>query len=161
MITAHILLGGNLGDRHANLDQAIALIEQELGSVRARSSRVETAPWGFDHPNDFLNQALAVETELAPNQLLQAMLDIEQRIGRIRTSTPGYDARLIDIDLLLYGAAVIDEPNLQVPHPRMAQRWFALAPLAEIAATVQHPVLQQNISALLANCPQPDEERQG
>ena len=159
MITTYLLLGGNLGDRHANLDRAIELIEKELGEVRLKSARYETPPWGFEHPNHFLNQALEVKTELAPHDLLQAMLQIEQQIGRIRTAKPGYDARLIDIDILLYGNEVIDEVELQVPHPRMTERWFAMAPMAEIAPELKHPVRQLTMSDLLADCPKPKAKR--
>jgi 2-amino-4-hydroxy-6-hydroxymethyldihydropteridine diphosphokinase len=124
-------LGGNLGDRRANLAAAVnAVAEHPDVRLEAVSGLYETPPWGKTDQPAFLNAALRIETRLAPRTLLDAILDIERRLGRQRGERWG--PRTVDIDVLLYGDAAIDEPGLRVPHPRLTERAFALAPLADV-----------------------------
>jgi 2-amino-4-hydroxy-6-hydroxymethyldihydropteridine diphosphokinase len=120
---AFVGLGSNLGDREAAIREAAAL----LGPHRL-SPIVETEPWGYADQPRFLNAVAELETELPPRELLGRLLAIERRLGRVRAG-PRYGPRAIDLDLLLYGDEVIDEPGLTVPHPRLAERLFALEPL--------------------------------
>jgi 2-amino-4-hydroxy-6-hydroxymethyldihydropteridine diphosphokinase len=131
-VRAYIGLGANLGDREAMLRRAIELLGAEPGiEVVAVSTLRETDPVGYLDQPRFLNGAVAVETELEPRELLERLLAVERALGRDR-SGPRYGPRTIDIDLLLYGDRVVDEPRLTVPHPRLAERAFALEPLAEL-----------------------------
>jgi len=131
-IVAALGLGGNVGDVAAAFVEALARLGSTQGvNLRAISSVYRTPPWGkLDQP-DFLNMAALVETTLPARALLALCLDIERGLGRERRERWG--PRLIDIDILTYGDAAIDEPDLKVPHPRLVERAFALAPLAEIA----------------------------
>lgn len=147
---AYLLLGGNLGDRKRNLELAIQLLNNEAGKVSAVSSIYETAAWGLTEQPDFLNQAVKLETNLAPLELLDKMLEIEQRLGRIRKNKWG--ERLIDIDLILFGEEIINiENKLQVPHPHMQNRKFVIKPLAEIAPNAYHPIFGKTISEIFEN----------
>lgn len=150
MNTAILLIGGNLDNRIANLQQAVQTIHQQAGKVIKASALYETAPWGNVQQPDYLNQALQIETSLEPLPLLHTLLNIERNIGRIRQQKWG--ARVIDIDIIFYDDQVISLPELKVPHPRMQNRRFVLVPLNEILPGLVHPVLQQNISTLLAEC---------
>ena len=130
-------LGSNLGDRNANIEQAIALIHERVGEVVRRSSFIETEPWGFESENKFLNGVILCETELTPRQLLKATQKIERELGRKKKSASShishlYKDRPIDIDILLYDDLTIDEPDLKIPHPLMEQRDFVMIPLREI-----------------------------
>ncbi|WP_316807260.1 2-amino-4-hydroxy-6-hydroxymethyldihydropteridine diphosphokinase [Pedobacter agri] len=148
--TAYLLLGGNLGDRKANLHQAIKLIAENIGQIDAVSALYETAAWGKTDQPAFLNQAVAVKTKLSAIDVLDKALEIEKVLGRIRKDKWG--ERLIDIDLILFDEVVIDiENRLQVPHPQMQYRKFVMAPLAEIAPDVMHPVLGKTISDIFEN----------
>ncbi len=148
--TAYLLLGSNLGDRQTVLEQAIALLALRAGMVVARSSFYETAAWGKTDQPAFLNLALQIETTLTPLALLDQALGIEAELGRVRIEKWG--ERIIDIDLILFGAEVIDIPGrLQVPHPHMQERKFVMVPLAEIAPLVVHPVLHATISLIAQN----------
>jgi 2-amino-4-hydroxy-6-hydroxymethyldihydropteridine diphosphokinase len=132
MARAYIGLGGNLGDREATLRRAVELLDAEPGiEVVAVSSLHETEPWGYADQPAFLNGAVAVETEHPPHELLERLLGIELALGR-RREGPRYGPRTVDLDLLVYGAETVDEPGLTVPHPRLAERRFALEPLAEL-----------------------------
>ncbi len=147
-VTAYIGLGSNLGDRDANLFAARSALSG-LGEVTAESSIYETEPWGVAEPQPaYLNQVVALEMDMAPRELIKRLLEIETQMGRRRTK-PGA-SRVIDLDLLLYGDAVIDEPGLTVPHPRMHLRAFVLAPLAEIAPGVTVPGLARSVRELAA-----------
>jgi 2-amino-4-hydroxy-6-hydroxymethyldihydropteridine diphosphokinase len=148
--TYHILLGGNLGDRHANFNLAKQLIIKDLGEIVAESRLYETAAWGARNQPDFLNQAFAVSSALAAEVFLSGCLAIEDRLGRVRTERWG--ARTMDIDVLLVEDEIWDLPQLQVPHPRLHLRRFALLPLCDIAADAIHPIYSRKISEILAIC---------
>jgi 2-amino-4-hydroxy-6-hydroxymethyldihydropteridine diphosphokinase len=129
---AYVGLGANLGDREAMLRSALEQLRAEPGvHVTAVSPFLDTAPVGLVDQPRFLNAAAAVETELDARLLLDTLLGIERRLGRTRTG-PRFGPRTIDLDLLLYGDEEIDEPGLQVPHPRLHERLFALEPLIEL-----------------------------
>ncbi len=132
---AYVGLGANLGDREATLRRAVELLGELPGvEVVAVSSFHDTEPWGYADQPRFLNAACALETGLPPRALLDALLDTERRLGRERVAgAPRYGPRTIDLDLLVHGDLVVAEPGLEVPHPRLHERIFALAPLAEIA----------------------------
>ena len=137
---AYIGLGGNLGDREATLRAAVDLLAVEPGiAVVAVSSFVETEPWGLADQPWFLNAVCAVETELGPRDLLALLLAVEQRLGRRRGDGPRFGPRSIDLDLLVHGELTVSEPGLVLPHPRLAERRFVLAPLAEIAPDLVVP----------------------
>lgn len=146
---ALLLLGGNLGDPRATLDCAVPLIEERAGRILARSRDHWTEPWGFEADGLFLNKALIVRTRLSPEHLLTVLLRIEQELGRTRGPQGGYASRTLDIDILLMRGLTLSTPVLTLPHPRMHQRWFALAPAADIAPGWQHPVLHRSILQLL------------
>lgn len=147
MPAAHIALGSNLGDRHGHLIAAIDRLR-----ARARlldlSAVYETEPWGITDQPRFLNAACAIETELRPGDLLAWLKSIEVELGRQPAAR--YGPRVIDLDLLLYGDAVIDTRDLSVPHSRLAERAFVLIPLAEIAPDALHPILRRPIRRLAA-----------
>jgi len=149
MQIAYLLTGGNRGDREAYLQQALEALGQ-LGNILAVSSMYETEAWGNTDQEPFLNQAIALETDLPVQELLHKILKIEQLLGRIREEK--YGPRTIDIDILLYGQAIVHEPELVVPHPQLPFRRFALQCLNDIAPDIIHPQSGKTISALLAEC---------
>jgi 2-amino-4-hydroxy-6-hydroxymethyldihydropteridine diphosphokinase len=138
-------LGSNLGDREANLREAIRHLGA-IGRVLAISSFYETEPVEFTGQPWFLNCALGLETEKMPKQLLAAVLQIEQDMGRHRVQKKG--PRTIDIDILLFGTSKVDTRDLKIPHPAMHERRFVLEPLAEIAPDERHPVLKRTLREL-------------
>lgn len=143
-----ILLGSNLGDRKAFLAQARQAIKQQCGEILTTSHLYETAPWGFESNNWFLNQLIEIEIDYTADQLLDRLLTIETRMGRTRT-TEHYSSRIIDIDLLYFGNQVFNTTRLELPHPRLHLRKFTLMPLCEIAPEFIHPVLQKSQLELL------------
>jgi len=147
MNKAYLLTGGNLGNRLNNLSDARKLIEQYCGKIVQQSAIYKTAAWGFTDQPDFYNQALEIQTELYPKQLMQTLLTIEGQMGRKREIKFG--PRIIDIDILLFNDEIIQQPHLAIPHPRLHERRFALTPLAEIAPNIIHPVLNKTIQQLL------------
>ncbi|MGQ7855131.1 2-amino-4-hydroxy-6-hydroxymethyldihydropteridine diphosphokinase [Pedobacter sp. WC2501] len=152
--TAYLLLGGNLGNREANLKKAIELLNDKIGKVITSSSLYETAAWGKTDQPAFLNQAIALQTNLSALEVLDLALGIEQELGRVRKDKWG--ERLIDIDLILFGDQIINIPDkLQVPHPHMQDRKFVMEPLAEIAPEVIHPVLGETILSISRNIDDP------
>jgi 2-amino-4-hydroxy-6-hydroxymethyldihydropteridine diphosphokinase len=148
-----LLLGSNMGNRMAVLREARALLSAQAGNIIKQSDYYESEPWGFGATTWFINQALHIETRLSPAQLLQAIQQIEQQLGRIRTTPPGtYTSRPIDIDILFYNYDVIHTPALTIPHPLLHQRRFALLPLCDIAPHHVHPLLHKTTTALLQQC---------
>lgn len=126
-------LGSNLGNRAENLQNALSLIDERVGSVYRVSSFIETEPWGFRSEHRFLNAVCLVHTHLSPRRCLSETQTIERQLGRAGKSVEGvYLDRIIDIDLLLYDDLVLDEPDLVLPHPRMNERDFVIRPLREI-----------------------------
>jgi len=150
MNKAYLLTGGNEGDRYLNMQQARTNIEHICGRLLQVSSLYETAPWGKTDQADFLNQVLLIETKWSPRELLKAILQLEEKGGRIRTVKNA--PRTIDIDILFYDQLVIEEPGLSIPHPRIADRRFVLEPLNEISPVYEHPVLHKTIHQLLLEC---------
>src|SRR5688572_27804387 len=136
MNAAFLLIGGNMGDRLANLQQAEKAIGERCGSIKNASALYETAAWGFEEQPSFLNQALCVATRLEALPLLEEILQIERSLGRTRSDK--YGPRLIDIDILLFNQDILSLPGLKVPHPQLQHRRFALQCLADIAPNVQH-----------------------
>jgi 2-amino-4-hydroxy-6-hydroxymethyldihydropteridine diphosphokinase len=135
MTEAWLALGGNIGDSRAILDRAIALLcDGTEVKLIARSSDYRTPPWGFKYQPPFINLCIAVETALAPRDLLARAQDVERQLGRDRAHEKKNGPRTADIDIIAYDDLVLDEPNLTLPHPRLFERPFVLVPLAEIAA---------------------------
>ena len=154
--TAYIALGSNLGERGENLERALQALQESPGvEVTQMSSFYETAPVGGPTGQEnYLNAAAELQTDLEPRELLRVLLEVEQRLGRVRRERFG--PRTIDLDLLLYGDRVIQDDALIVPHPRMQERPFVLQPLAEIAPDVVHPLLGLTIRELLQQLGTPD-----
>ena len=153
MNVAYLLIGGNIGDRKEALEKASEAIERQCGIITNRSSIYETAAWGKEDQNSFLNQALEVQTSLSAHELLDCLLQIEEDMGRVREVK--YGPRIIDIDMLLYDDAIIDTRDLKIPHPELPNRRFTLQCLNDIAAQKKHPVSEKTIQELLAICPDP------
>ncbi len=157
MARVFLLTGGNQGDVKRTLQRAQQLINHRIGPVLHCSHRYESDPWGFEAPERFANQALEVSTDLAPEEVLDAVQAIERELGRNRAAEAiekaatgaRYTSRPIDIDLLLYDDAVIETERLTLPHPQLTERRFALVPLCEIARSKRHPVTGRTIGELL------------
>jgi 2-amino-4-hydroxy-6-hydroxymethyldihydropteridine diphosphokinase len=142
MIDVFLLLGSNLGDRKLLLNQAIRHIEHEIAPMLRISSVYETQSWGKTDEPDYLNIVISLQTDMPARTILEKILDIELVMGRERDEKWG--SRLIDIDILYYGQAIINETGLHVPHPEMHKRRFTLEPLAEIAPDFIHPIIKKN-----------------
>lgn len=143
-------LGGNLGDRLATLNAALALLAEDVHPL-VRSSIYQTAPWGdLDQPA-FLNLVAGGRTTLSPTSLLARCKAIEQQLGR--TPTRHWGPRVVDVDLLAYGDLVLHTPELQLPHPQLHRRGFVLVPLTEVAPEWRHPILDQTAAQMLAALP--------
>lgn len=148
-----IALGSNLGDRSQHLEQAIMSINSGIGQVVKQSSVYETAAWGLEDQQAYLNQCIEIETSLDPLPLLLSLQHLETYLGRVRTIKWG--PRLIDLDILLYDQEEISLPELKIPHPFLAERRFVLEPLNEIAASTIVPKWALSVSELLNKCPDP------
>lgn len=144
-------IGGNIGNKALNFKKVYVLIEKKLGKIIAGSSVYETSPWGFDAENNFWNQALLIETSLAPEDLLNHIHQIENEFGRIRKEGK-YLSREMDIDVLFYNDLVLSTQCLTIPHPHIEKRLFVLAPLNDIAPGFVHPILKKSIRELLEQC---------
>lgn len=151
MNRAYLLTGGNMGNITDNLSRAAELIERYCGHITQRSAIYQTAPWGKKEQPAFLNQALEINTILPAPKLLENILTIEKKMGRVRDEK--YGPRIIDIDIIFFNREIIHSKDLVVPHPEMQNRRFVLEPLHEIAPNYIHPVLRKNISRLLEECP--------
>jgi len=145
--TVFISLGSNLGDRRENLRAAMAALPPTV-RVTAQSPVYQTAPWGYADQPDFLNQVVEGETELSPRELLVHLKSLESRLGREKTFR--YGPRQIDLDILFYADFIVEESDLQIPHPRLHERAFVLVPLADLAPDWVHPRLGLEVQALLA-----------
>lgn len=143
-------LGSNLGERRVNIARAVQMIEESLGPIIASSSFYETEAWGKTDQDDFINMALEVEHYKTPNQLLDTVNAIENRLGRIRRLK--WEERLIDIDIIFMEDIIIDTEKLTIPHKWMEQRNFVLYPMVEIAPEFVHPVLNKTVEKLLKEC---------
>src|SRR5690606_4625898 len=148
-----LLFGGNEGDPRSTFDRAEKAIKTRIGKILSVSRDHWTEPWGFNDDRFFLNKALIVRTELAPAEILAQCLSIERDLGRTRHAGSRNSSRPIDLDILLIGDMVLAEGDLQVPHPRMQMRHFALAPSADIAPEWVHPVFGRTVLQLLAGLP--------
>lgn len=150
---AYLLLGSNLNDRHAQLQTAERYIQSGAGKIIVQSSVYETSAWGKTDQPAFLNKVIAIDTLLNPFELLEKLLDIELKMGRERKER--WEARLIDLDILLYDHLVYTDAHLTIPHPGIPTRRFTLIPLNEIAGNEIHPVYNKTIQELLHNCEDP------
>lgn len=148
-----VILGSNLGNKYEQLNEATRRLSI-VGQLRMASSFYETAPWGFECKENFLNQVVVFETSLSPCNFLKHCLKIEEQLGRIRqNNSPRYTSRPIDIDILFYDSQILNTPDLIIPHPRLCERNFVLIPLAEILPDFIHPVFQKTITVLQQECP--------
>jgi 2-amino-4-hydroxy-6-hydroxymethyldihydropteridine diphosphokinase len=148
LVEAYIALGTNLGDRRANLAAAIDRLRTLQGaSFRGLSEVYETEPIGPPGQGAYLNAVAVIDTTLSPRELLEVLIEIERQMGRVRSQRWG--PRTIDLDLLLYGDALIDEPGLTVPHPRLSERWFVLKPLHDLAPGLTVPGVGETVAELL------------
>lgn len=149
-MVAFVSLGSNLGDRAAHLANALAGLRATRGISALRCSSVyETEPVGPPGQGPYLNAVARLETRLEPRALLERLLDLEGAAGRTRSGVRN-EARTLDLDLLLYGSRILDEPGLRVPHPRLHERPFVLAPLRELAPALRHPQLGRSVAELAA-----------
>lgn len=145
-------LGSNRGDRQNNLAIAIKLLEEKAGMLVHASAIYETAPWQMNDSTPFLNQVISIDTELSAFGLLEAIVKIEESMGRVRTTNAGYEPRIIDIDILFFNNDVLESDLLIIPHPHITERRFVLQPLADIAPNYVHPLLKKSITDLLKEC---------
>jgi 2-amino-4-hydroxy-6-hydroxymethyldihydropteridine diphosphokinase len=146
MTDVFLLLGSNLGDRAAYLQQAISHVEMAIAPIVGKSSVYETQSWGKADEPDYLNQVIHLRTVMPPHELLDNIMNVERIMGRERGVKWG--SRIIDIDILFYGDALINDEGLTIPHPELHKRLFTLAPLSEIAPGFIHPGLHKSINQL-------------
>jgi 2-amino-4-hydroxy-6-hydroxymethyldihydropteridine diphosphokinase len=148
--TVYLSLGSNMGEREDRLTQALDALERDEVAIVKRSSVYETEPQDVANQPWFLNMAIECHTRAMPLQLLNTLLRIEREIGRVRHASLERGPRPIDLDILLFGNAVINTPQLTVPHPRMLQRRFVLEPLLEIAPDLRHPITREALRTYLS-----------
>ena len=147
----YIALGSNIGNRFILLQKAVDCIGSRIGTILSISKVYETPAWGFES-DVFLNACIKIKTEQTALDVLDALLTIENELGRDRNLSEGYQARPIDLDILLFNNEIISHERLQLPHPRMELRQFVLIPLADIAAKKEHPQLKKSIEELQQKC---------
>lgn len=147
--TVYLSLGTNLGDRVANLRQAIASLSPQM-RVKKKSKVYETPPWGYTEQEAFLNQVVMVTTYLEPEQLLKHIKRLEVALGR--KASFRYGPRLIDLDILFFDDLILETPALTIPHPHVHERGFVLVPMMDIAPDHVHPVMQKSICEMIALC---------
>ncbi|MFT4661960.1 MAG: 2-amino-4-hydroxy-6-hydroxymethyldihydropteridine diphosphokinase [Patiriisocius sp.] len=152
MADIYFSIGSNQGDRSANLNAVCKLLQEKVGALANASAIYESEPWGYNDETPYLNQVLHCTTELSPTELLKECTDIEKSMGRQRSGKPGYEARIMDIDILFYDHLEISVPALNIPHPRLHLRNFVLIPLNEIASDFVHPSFRLTIKDLLYDC---------
>jgi len=149
-VLAYVGLGGNLGDVATTLEEALwALDALPQTTIQHQSGFYRTPAWGRTDQPDFINAVVELRTRTAPRALLELLLEIEQRFGRVRSAAERWGPRALDLDLLLYGDEVLDEPGLAVPHPHLHERAFVLVPLAQIAPSLVIPG-RGDVKSLLA-----------
>ena len=151
MNRVYLSLGSNLGDKEQNLEDALKMIEKQIGSIASRSAFFYSEPWGFSSDNGFVNNCDLIETLFLPEKILEITKQIEIELGRSKKSSGTYSDRVIDIDIIFYNDQILDTPDLVIPHPLMHLREFVLAPLEEIAADYLHPLLDKKVSELRKN----------
>ena len=151
MNNTYLLLGSNMGNSKASLSKAVVQIEKQIGKIIRQSGLYSTAAWGNIKQPDFLNQVIIVETNLSAHQTMQTILNIEKKMGRIRTVKNA--PRVIDIDILFFNKEIIEQEHLSIPHPQIQNRRFVLIPLNKLSPNLKHPVLNKTVHQLLINCP--------
>jgi 2-amino-4-hydroxy-6-hydroxymethyldihydropteridine diphosphokinase len=144
-----LITGGNIGSRKKNLGTAASLIQEQIGTIIQSSKIYETDAWGITNQPAFYNQIHIVESKFSAEEVLNKILNIEEKMGRVRTIKNA--ARIIDIDILFFNDEIINNPNLIVPHPEIINRRFVLKPMNELAPEMIHPVLKKSIQELLQN----------
>ena len=147
VVPAYIGIGSNLGNRRGNCERAIQLIQKNRMTLLARSSMVETEPWGVTDQEKFINMVIKIDTDLTAEDLMERLKQMETELGR--TPTVRWGPRVIDLDILFYDDLVMKTADLEIPHPGIAERYFVLKPLSEIAPDMMHPVLKKSIKDLL------------
>jgi 2-amino-4-hydroxy-6-hydroxymethyldihydropteridine diphosphokinase len=147
MAIVYIGIGSNVGNRESNCRMAIERLNEKGIEVKKTSSMYETEPWGFKDQPKFINMVIEAETRLEPERLLIVLKDIEKEMGRKETVKWG--PRIIDLDILFYNDKIINQDELQIPHPYLHKRDFVLVPLSEIAPNKTHPILKKTIKELM------------
>lgn len=145
-----LITGGNIGDRKKNLETAAVLIEKQIGKIIKSSQIYETDAWGITEQHSFYNQIHIVESRFSAFEVMEKILKIEEKMGRVRTIKNA--ARIIDIDILFFNDDTVNEENLTIPHPQIFNRRFVLMPLDELAPEKIHPAFKESIHDLLAKC---------
>jgi len=143
----YLLLGSNIGNREQKFAQAKKHIDKKLGKIIRQSKLYQTAAWGKTDQADFLNQVIIIESRFSADKIMSSILDIEEKLGRIRTEKNA--PRTIDIDILFFNKDIIRQNNLSVPHPEIQNRRFVLIPLNELSPNLKHPVFNKSIHYLL------------
>ena len=158
MRTVYIGIGSNLGDPYENCIKAVeALKAHPFCSIKTLSRFYRTEPMGVEGQNWFINAALCINTRHSPVELIETLLDIEKKMGRARSGLK-WESRIIDLDILLFGNEIINDKRLTVPHPRMHMRRFVMAPMADIAPEIIHPVLGKTMSEIFNEIPSSGQE---
>jgi 2-amino-4-hydroxy-6-hydroxymethyldihydropteridine diphosphokinase len=150
MNKTYLLLGSNMGNSKTQLSKAIIQIENQIGSITRKSGIYSTAAWGNIEQPDFLNQVIIAETALTARQTMQTILNIEKKMGRLRTVKNA--PRIIDIDILFFNKEIIEQEQLSVPHPQIQNRRFVLVPLNQLSPNLRHPALNMSVHQLLMHC---------